>query len=78
MAGLDALISPTADPDTDFLVIHALYGGLVGETAPGSTASGRERLQAVGQRYVAAAGPHAALVTEWLAVVAARGASPPR
>jgi cytochrome c-type biogenesis protein CcmH/NrfG len=78
LAGLDALTSPTADPDTDFLVIHALYAGVVGDTAPGSTASGRERLQAVGQRYVAAAGPHAALVTEWLAVVAARSAPMPR
>ena len=78
LAGLDALTSATADPDTDFLVIHALYGGFVGETAPGSTASGRERLQAVGQRYVAAGGPHAALVTEWLAVVAARSAPTPR
>ena len=78
LAGLDALTSATVDPDTDFLVIHALYGGFVGETAPGSTASGRERLQAVGQRYVAAAGPHAALVTEWLAVVAARSAPTPR
>ncbi len=78
LAGLDALTSATVDPDTDFLVIHALYGGFVGETAPGSTASGRERLQVVGPRYVAAAGPHAALVTEWLAVVAARSAPTPR
>jgi len=71
LAVLDGLTSPTSDPDTDFLVVHALYGGLVGETAPGNTATGRERLQAVGQRYIAAAGRHAALVKEWLAVAAA-------
>ncbi len=68
---LDRLASSDADTDTDFLVVHALYGGVVGETAPGNTATGRERLRAVGHRYVDGGGRHAALVTEWLAVVAA-------
>jgi hypothetical protein len=74
LAGLDALTSP--DADTDFLVVHALYAGFVGETAPGATASGRERLQAVGRRYVDAGGRNAALVQEWLAVVP--GSAAPR
>jgi hypothetical protein len=69
LAGLDALVSATPDPDIDFLVVHALYAGFVGETAPGATPSGRDRLQTVGRRYVAAGGRHAALVQEWLAVV---------
>lgn len=74
LAVLDGLVSATPDPDTDFLVAHALFAGLVGDSAPGNTATGRERLRAVGARYVAAGGPHAALVTEWLAVAAARPA----
>lgn len=71
---LDGLASATADADTDFLVVHALFGGVVGGTAPGNTATGRERLRAVGQRYIDAGGRHAPLVTEWLAVVAAQAA----
>ncbi len=76
LAVLDPVASATPDPDTDFLVAHALYGGFVGETAPGATPSGRERLRAVGQRYIDAGGRHAPLVKEWLAVVAARTAAP--
>lgn len=71
---LDGLASATADADTDFLVVHALFGGVVGGTAPGNTATGRERLRAVGQRYIDAGGRHAPLVTEWLAVVGAQAA----
>ncbi|MGE0361924.1 MAG: tetratricopeptide repeat protein [Vicinamibacterales bacterium] len=71
LAVLDGLTTATPDPDTDFLVVHALYGGLVGDTAPGNTATGRDRLRAVGQRYIDAGGRHAALVKEWLAVAAA-------
>ena len=57
LAGLDALTSARrADPDTDFLVIHALYGGFVGETRRDPRRRARERLQAVGERYVAAGG----------------------
>lgn len=68
LAVLDALPPAVRDADTDFLVLHALFGGLVGDTAPGRTAEGRERLRALGARYVAAEGRHAALVREWIAV----------
>jgi hypothetical protein len=71
---LDGLAGSTADTDRDFLVVHALFGGVVGGTAPGNTATGRDRLRAVGQRYIDAGGRHAALVTEWLAVVTALAA----
>lgn len=76
LAALDGITAAAAEPETDFLVLHALYGGFVGDTAPGNTATGRDRLQAVGQRYVGAGGRHAGLVKEWLAVVAARSAAP--
>ncbi len=76
LAALEPFATGTPDPDTDFLVVHALYAGFVGETAPGATAAGRDRLQAVGRRYVDTGGPHAALVKEWLVVVAT-SARPP-
>jgi tetratricopeptide (TPR) repeat protein len=72
LSTLDGLAGSTSDPDTDFLVVHALYGGFVGGTAPGATPTGRDRLLTVGRRYVDAGGGHAALVTEWLAVVTAQ------
>ena len=75
LAALDEIAAP-GEPDTDFLVLHALYGGFVGDTAPGSTAAGRARLQAVGARYVGAGGRHAGLVRKWLAVVAAKRTTP--
>jgi len=67
---LDVLapLSGGNDADTDFLVIHALYGGVVGRTAPGSTPDGLARLKDLGRRYIAAGGAHAALVREWLSV----------
>lgn len=77
LAGLDG-IAAAGEPETDFLVLHALYGGFVGDTAPGNSATGRERLQVVGARYVGAGGRHAALVKKWLAVVVARGTTPGR
>ena len=77
LAALDE-IAGAGEAETDFLVLHALYGGFVGDTAPGNTATGRDRLQAVGARYVGAGGRHAALVRKWLAVVAARSAAPGR
>lgn len=70
LAVLDGLPAAAAgaDAETDFLIVHALYGGVVGRTAPGHSGDGRARLATVGRRYVAAGGPHAALVQEWLAV----------
>ena len=72
LSALDSLTGSASDPDTDFLVVHALYGGFVGGTPPGATATGRDRLLAVGRRYIDAGGRHAALVGEWLAVVQAQ------
>lgn len=53
------------DADTRFLVLHALFGGLV--TAPaGSDASARRtRFGEMAAAYIAGGGPHAALVAEW-------------
>ena len=77
LAGLDG-IAAAREPETDFLVLHALYAGFVGDTAPGNTPAGRSRLQAVGARYVGAGGRHAGLVKKWLAVVGARSTTPDR
>ena len=57
---------PEVDLDTHFLLVHALYGGLVANLA--SAGGDRLRFQSLGQRYVEAKGRHAALVREWLAI----------
>lgn len=57
----------SADDATDFLRLHALFAAHVsGAPLPDSTA----RFASTGGAYVARDGPHAALVREWLAVVA--------
>ncbi len=67
---LDQAPADTADPEHDFLVMHALFAGVVaGDTAMTAPAA-RERFSTVGQRYVQGEGRHADLVREWLAVAA--------
>jgi len=74
---LDAHPAAAADLDIAFLVLHALYGGFVGNAAPGNSPAGLARLRTLGREYVDAGGPHAALVTEWLTVVSGQPAGPP-
>jgi hypothetical protein len=63
---LDALLSQSPDDqDARWLLVHALYSGLV--TAPGNP---RQRFQAEAQRYIDAKGRHSALAAEWIAVLA--------
>jgi thioredoxin-like negative regulator of GroEL len=65
---LDAAPADAADPEHEFLVMHALFAGVVAGDAAMTAPAARERLAAVGARYVQAAGRHAELVREWLAV----------
>ena len=79
LAALDAAdIGEPTMPTRDFLVIHALYAASSADRRQVRRPSGRERLQAVGRATSPPAAAHAALVTEWLAVVAARSAPTPR
>ena len=69
-----ALLEPrapgsAADPDTDFLVLHALYASHVSGHAPGNTPAGRERFAAAARAYIGAGGRHAELAQAWLDVV---------
>lgn len=65
---LDQAPAGADDTEHDFLVMHALFAGVVAGDAAMTTPAARERLAAVGARYVQAAGRHAELVREWLAV----------
>ena len=64
-------VTATPDGDTEFLVLHALYAGHVSNHAPGNSPAGRERFSAAARAYVEAGHRHAALVSEWLEIIAA-------
>jgi len=69
-----ALLEPRAaesapDPETDFLVLHALYASHVSGHAPGNTPSGRARFAVAARAYTDAGGRHGDLVRAWLDVV---------
>ncbi len=70
---LDAAPAASADPEHDFLVMHALFAGAVAGDAAMTAPAARDRFAALAQRYVQAAGRHAELVGEWLAVTTAGG-----
>jgi len=62
---LDALLGRSPDDqDARWLLVHALYSGLV--TAPDNP---RQRFQAEAQRYIDAKGRHSALAAEWMTVL---------
>lgn len=66
---LDAAPAEAAGPEHDFLVMHALFAGVVAGDAAMTAPAARERFAAIGQRYVRAEGRHADLVREWLAAI---------
>lgn len=74
---LDSHPLAPGDLDTRFLVVHALYGAFVSNTAPANSPSGLARLRTLGREYVDAGGPHAALVAEWLVVLGGAPATLP-
>jgi hypothetical protein len=65
VAALDPMLaSNPGDADLQWLLLHALYADFVGGN------KGRaERVATEASRYIDAKGPHAALASEWLAVV---------
>lgn len=64
VAILDALLAKSPDDqDTRWMLVHALYSGIV--AAPGSP---RERFVSEAQRYIDAKGRHSALAADWIAV----------
>jgi hypothetical protein len=54
------------DVEAQYVLLHALFAGHVNKRGIGATPEGRERFRTVAERYVAAKGRHAAIVTEWL------------
>ena len=64
VATLDVLLAKSPDDlDARWLLVHALYSGIV--TAPSNP---RQRFLAEAQRYIDAKGRHSALVAEWMTV----------
>lgn len=65
VAMLDGVLSRSPDDhESRWLLVHALYSEYVR-----GRRDQRDRLITEARRYIAAAGPHAALASEWLAVV---------
>lgn len=61
---LDALLAKSpGDQDARWMLIHALYSGIV--AAPGNS---RDRFVLEAQRYIDAKGRHSALASDWIAV----------
>ena len=66
LAVLDAhLARQPEDVESQWLLLQALFSGVVQGRGAGSTDAGRQRLRDVAQTYVAAKGRHAALASEW-------------
>lgn len=57
------------DVEAQYVLLHALFAGHVNKRGSGATTEGRERFRSVAEKYVAAKGRHAGVVTEWLGVV---------
>lgn len=64
-----------ADPDTDFLLLHALYATCVMRPTPATLPAMRDRFATLARAYLEARGRHADLVQAWLDVL---GDAPPR
>lgn len=70
---LEAVPDAVATPETRFLLAEALYAAFVRHDPALDTPARRARFTAVAGAYVAEAGPHAALVRDWLATMPAAG-----
>lgn len=68
---LEAVPDSATTPETRFLTAEALYAAFVRHDAGLDTPAARARFTAVATAYVAEAGPHAALVRDWLATMPA-------
>jgi hypothetical protein len=70
VAALEPLLQEHPDDvDAQWLMLQALFTGLVRGTGPASDAAGRARFGALALRYIASGAPHAALAAEWRRVV---------
>lgn len=68
LALLDA--AAPADPDSAFLILHALYAGIVEKSGPGATEDGRTRFLTGADAYIAAGERQQDLVRAWRDAVA--------
>jgi len=65
-----------ADTDAQWMLVHALFAGLVTGDVPAAQAERRTALGQAVDRYVEAGGRHRALAEEWRAFVTASSSSP--
>jgi hypothetical protein len=76
---LDEHLGPEpADPDAQWLLLHALFEELASASSPAADAPTRSRFAALAARYVATGGRHAALAREWASAMGVPLAPPPR
>jgi hypothetical protein len=66
-----SMLTRHEDAESRWLALHALFA-LHGRVAGGLTAAQRERFRQHAEAYIAAAGPHATLAKDWMAMVDAR------
>jgi tetratricopeptide (TPR) repeat protein len=64
------------DGDTQFLLLHALFGSAVKGAGPGAAPEAQAEWREMAAKYVAAGGRHRAVVEEWLAYLTSSSASP--
>ena len=62
-------IDASADPDTHYLMLKALFTSAMSKSGPGAEPSGIERFTRLAQAYIAGKGAHADVVAEWMGVV---------
>lgn len=71
VARLESRLAQRADDtDAQWLLLHALFAGIVRDQPTGVATERVERLTRAARDYIAAGGPHAALAAEWIGVLA--------
>ncbi len=71
------LSSNPDDGDTQFLLLHALFGSAVKSASPGATPEAQAEWQEIAAQYVAAGGRHRAVVEEWRAYLTSSSVASP-
>ena len=65
------------DEEAQWLMLHALFAGMIARNGPGATPEGRARLVALATRYIEAGGRHRPLAEEWRDFATSSGSAVP-
>jgi hypothetical protein len=78
VATLDAHLGRSPDDlDAQWLMLHALFAGVVKADEPGAAPDGRVRFAELTDRYIGSGGRHRALAAEWRAFVTSSSSAQP-